>query len=48
MLTNSDKLKLCIFSHHNSIKLKSTNKLINNQTTNKTFDLMFQKSVIAM
>ena len=23
MLTNSDKLKLCIFSHHNAIKLKS-------------------------
>jgi hypothetical protein len=22
MLTNSDKLKLCIFSHHNAIKLK--------------------------
>jgi hypothetical protein len=23
MLTNSDKLKLCIFSRHNAIKLKS-------------------------
>jgi hypothetical protein len=23
MLTNSDKFKLCIFSHHNAIKLKS-------------------------
>jgi hypothetical protein len=23
MLTNSDKLKLCIFSHHNAIKIKS-------------------------
>ena len=26
MLTNSDKLKLCIFSHHNAIKLKSKKK----------------------
>jgi hypothetical protein len=26
MLTNSDKLKLCIFSHHNAIKFKSKGK----------------------
>jgi hypothetical protein len=26
MLTNSDKLKLCIFSHHNAIKLKLKKK----------------------
>jgi hypothetical protein len=26
MLTNPDKLKLCIFSHHNVIKLKSKEK----------------------
>jgi hypothetical protein len=26
MLTNSDKLKLCIFSHYNAIKLKSKKK----------------------
>jgi phage-related protein len=26
MLTNSDKLKLCIFSYHNPIKLKSKEK----------------------
>jgi hypothetical protein len=25
-LTNSDKLKLCIFSHHNAIKLKKKKK----------------------
>jgi hypothetical protein len=27
MLTNSDKLKLCISSHHNAIKLKSKEKI---------------------
>jgi hypothetical protein len=26
MLTNSDKLKLCLFSHHNAIKLKFKKK----------------------
>jgi hypothetical protein len=37
MLTNSDKLKLCIFSHRNAVKLKSKEKKNNRNRIRRRF-----------